>query len=271
MSNHWDGLADTIQKFKTAVKEKLEEQNSKFHAELNDEDPISFRGLGPNNDERNEYFAEPSDVLFWHDPTAYIDELERWKGQAVTDKHAEAKQYLSDSDQTNIFARLVEALKRQRISPFVGAGLSFPCGYPLWGQAIAKLVEKLQGVSTSDTRAKEPALEYLVDVNKKLSEWDYLGAAQVLYDNDQTQLERFIFDQFDGAANKEQLLGAIHLLPKLSDGCIVTTNFDGLIEQVFLNASRAIEGYMYGTQTQNQFAAKLTRLIVPTEKQRFRG
>ena len=129
MSNEYAGLASAVDKFKDAVKKELDNKNGEFHEAINDEEPITFKGLGSEG-ERSEYLVDPSDVLFWHDPTAYLDELERWKGQKVLDEHLETRKYLDDSDQLNPFSRLVEAIKRGRVAPFVGAGLSYPYKLP---------------------------------------------------------------------------------------------------------------------------------------------
>ncbi|WP_430110842.1 SIR2 family protein [Paenibacillus sp. B1-33] len=256
MSNKWEGLISTIQKFKMSVKDELDKENDKFHAALNGDKPLSINGLASSSDEGNKYFVEPSDVLFWHDPTAYLDELERYESQEVINQHADAKGYLDESEQLNVFARFVESLKRKRIAPFVGAGISRPCNYPLWGEAIQKLVKKLEGVSTSEERAMLPSLHYLKEVKEHVEKYNYLEAAQIIYDNDKAQMENFIRNTFDGADAKE-ILGPITLLPQLADGCIITTNFDALIEKVFQKQHRAMEGYMHGKQTQNQFASQL--------------
>ncbi|CAI4165692.1 SIR2 family protein [Alteromonas macleodii] len=255
MSNEYAGLASAVDKFKDAVKKELDNKNGEFHEAINDEEPITFKGLGSEG-ERSEYLVDPSDVLFWHDPTAYLDELERWKGQKVLDEHLETRKYLDDSDQLNPFSRLVEAIKRGRVAPFVGAGLSYPYKLPLWGQALERLVTKLEGASKSDQRAMLPALQYLENVKELLDQWKYLEAAQLIYENHKTRFESFVLNTFDGS-NVLEFFGVLDLLPQLSDGCIITTNFDNLIERVYTEKNRSIEGYMHGTQSRNQFASKL--------------
>jgi len=256
VSEKWEGLVKTIQSFKSAVKYELDKENEEFHAALNGEEPLSVKGLGASDDTRNEYYIDPSEVLFWHDPTAYLDELVRWEDQKTLEAYEEIRDYIVDSDQINIFKRLVESVKRKRISPFVGAGLSAPCGFPLWGSALTKLTAKLEGVSKSDQRALLPALKYLDEVKSLINQGEYLEAAQLLYENHRTHLERFILDTFDGARTSTAA-GPIQLIPKLSDGCVITTNFDELIEESFQKHHKAFEGYMHGTQSQNQFASKL--------------
>ncbi|MBT2655365.1 SIR2 family protein [Bacillus sp. ISL-18] len=256
MSNQWEGLISTIQKFRESVKNELDEKNKSFHVALNGDEPLSIQGLGPNLDERNSYYVDISDVLFWNDPTAYIEELDRFEGQEYFTQHSDTMLYLEKSEQMNVFARLVESLKRKRIAPFIGAGLSRPCNYPLWGEAIKKLVKKLDVLSTSEKKAMLPELTYLDEVKQCVDSWNYLEAAQLIYDNEPYQMESFILNTFDGAESKK-ITGPITLLPQLADGCIVTTNFDSLIEKVFQEQNKAIQGYMHGTQTQNQFASRL--------------
>lgn len=256
MTEKWNGLVKTIQKFKSSVKEELDKDNEDFHLELNGKAPLSIKGLGVREDEKNEYFVDPSDVLFWHDPTAYVDELERWEDQKTLDVYSEVKVYIDDTDQASVFKRFVESIKRKRVSPFVGAGVSASCGFPLWGDALKKITRKLEGVSRSEQRACLPALEYIDDVKGCIETWRYLEAAQLLYENHRTHLERFVLDTFDGA-NISNVGEVASLIPKLSDGCVITTNFDEMVEKAFIKENKAIEGYMHGIQSQNQFASKL--------------
>ncbi len=258
MSNEYQGLASTVEKFKDAVKRELDTKNMEFHNALNDEVPISFRGIGVDGDV-SEYLVDPSDVLFWHDPIAYLDELERWKGQKSLDEYFPTKAYLASTDQLNSFSRLVEAIKKRRVAPFVGAGISYPYDLPLWGQALTKLVIKLEGASRSDERAmlqtpQQP--QYLNEVKQLIADQNFIEAAQLIYDQHKTRFESFILNTFDGS-NKTNFFGVLAHLPQLSDGCVITTNFDNLIERVYTANNRPIEGYMHGTQSQNQFASKL--------------
>lgn len=256
-SRRLKGLSDTVLKFKSALNETLNSENSEFHAAINGDNLLQFKGLTQSiHDDPNTYSIEISDILFWHDPVAYMDEMERWDGQQVKDQHIEMIEYLEESEQSAVFSKLVETIKKKRIAPFVGAGLSKPCNFPLWGEAIERLVKKLEGVSVSEQRAAQPALVYLEEVKQHLSEWHYLEAMELLYANNKTHVDSFVRDMFELSANPV-ISGPVVLLPKICDGCIVTTNFDDVIETVFFNDQKSIKGYMHGTQTQNQFAAKL--------------
>lgn len=243
--------------FKSALNETLNSENSEFHAALNGDNLLQFKGLTQDiYNDPNTYSVEISDILFWHDPVAYMDEMERWEGKQIKDQHIEMLEYLAESEQSAVFSKLVETIKKRRIAPFVGAGLSKPCNFPLWGEAIEKLVKKLEGVSTSEQRAAQPALVYLEDVKQHLSEWHYLEAMELLYKNSKIHVDSFVRNTFELPADPV-ISGPVLLLPKICDGCIVTTNFDDVIETVFHKDKKPIKGYMHGTQTQNQFASKL--------------
>lgn len=250
MTKKWQGLVETVQKFKNTVKSELDRENGLFHVELNGEEPLTVNGLV------NEYKIDTSDVLFWGDPVGYLDELEQWNGQALQDKHQDAQAFLQTSDQINIFSRLVESMKKNRIAPFVGAGFSCSSGYPMWGAALSKLHKKLEGISTSEERAQQPSLAHLDDIKQAIDGWRFIEAAELLYEHHKSQLIGFIRNEFDGARSKT-ITGPIGLLPRFANGCIITTNFDELIEVVYEKENKAISGYMHGTQTQNEFASKL--------------
>jgi hypothetical protein len=256
-SRKLEGLSEVVIKFQSSLKNILDEHHE-FHENLNGEVPHKFYGLG---EQPAEYLVDFSDILFWIDSKAYMNELDLWNGSKVQEVHQEISDYLQETEQNIVFSELVEAVKRKRVTPFVGAGLSEPCQFPLWGKAIEKLVVKLEGVSASQQKANLPASTYLKDVKRLLSKRKYLKAVQILYENDQTQVENFIRNTFslptDGQTLRERIKGPIEILPDIADGCIVTTNFDRLIEETYRKRNRPIEGYMHGIQDKNKFVTSL--------------
>ena len=68
-----------VLKFKSALNDTLNSENSEFHAAINGDNLLMFKGLTQRiHDQPNRYSVEISDILFWHDPVAYMDEIERW-------------------------------------------------------------------------------------------------------------------------------------------------------------------------------------------------
>ena len=188
--------------------------NKEFNAVLDEADPLSFKSL---RDPEHEYLVKVSDALYWVERDAYLDELDHWQGQREVDQHEAATAFIKASDQQAVFLDLVDAVRSERIAPFVGAGLSRPCGYPMWGEALRKIAQKLQGLEVQD-------------IEPLMAQYDYLQAAQVLHDAAAQQVQHFIKTEF---RQRGAISGPVALLPQLANGYIVTTNFDTAIEDLF--------------------------------------
>lgn len=214
--------------------------NEEFNAVLDEADPFSFKSL---RDPEHEYFFKVSDALYWVERDAYLDELEHWEGQRQVDQHEAATAFIKHSDQQAVFLDLVDAVRSGRIAPFVGAGLSSPCGYPMWRDALRKIAQKLRGLDVQD-------------IEPLMAQYDYLQAAQVLHDASAQQVQHFIKTEF---RQRGAISGPVALLPQLANGCIVTTNFDTVIEDLFREKGQPLDGYMHGTQAGNNFVQRLLR------------
>lgn len=214
--------------------------NQEFNAVLDEAEPLSFKSL---RDPDHEYLVKVSDALYWVERDAYLDELDHWEGQREVDQHEAAIAFIKDSDQQAVFLDLVDAIRFGRIAPFVGAGLSKPCGYPMWDEALRKIAQKLNGLDVQD-------------IAPLMAQYDYLQAAQVLHDAAAQQVQHFIKTEF---RQRGTITGPVTLLPLLANGCIVTTNFDTVIEDLFKEKGPSLDGYMYGTQAGNNFVQRLLR------------
>lgn len=214
--------------------------NQEFNAVLDEVEPLSFRSL---RDPEHEYLVKVSDALYWVERDAYLDELDHWEGQRQVNQHEVAMAFINESDQQAVFLDLVDAVRFGRIAPFVGAGLSKACGYPMWGEALRKIAQKLKDLEVQD-------------IEPLMARYDYLQAAQVLHDAAVQQVQHFIKTEFRqrGAIN-----GPVRLLPELANGCIVTTNFDTVIEDLLRDLGHPLDGYMHGTQAGNNFVQRLLR------------
>lgn len=214
--------------------------NQEFNAVLDEADPLTFSS---RRDPEHKYLFDVSEVLYWVARDSYLDELDHWDGQRQIDQHEAATAFIKASDQRAVFLDLVDAVRFGRIAPFVGAGLSKACGYPMWGEALRKIAQKLNGLGVQD-------------IEPLMAQYDYLKAAQVLHDAAAEQVRHFIKTEFRqrGAIN-----GPVRLLPELANGCIVTTNFDTVIEDLFRDRGQPLDGYMHGTQAGNNFVQRLLR------------
>lgn len=214
--------------------------NQAFNAVLDEAEPLSFKSL---RDPEHEYLIKVSDALFWVERDAYMDELDHWEGQCQVSQHEAATAFIKDSDQQAVFLDLVDAIRFGRIAPFVGAGLSKPCGYPMWGEALRKIAQKLGGLDVQD-------------IEPLMARYDYLQAAQVLHEAAAEQVQHFIKTEF---RQRGAITGPVTLLLDLASGCIVTTNFDTVIEDLFRERGLPLDGYMHGMQAGNNFVQRLLR------------
>ncbi|UGV39825.1 SIR2 family protein [Methanococcoides orientis] len=207
-----------------------------------------------NNKEFNDYYdslvisldqlgLKNSLVLFWGDLDSYNNEMAEWENQEIESQHADCKELLSsgNADQTLLFKDVIEAVRRRRIVPFVGAGFSKYMGMPLWHEALQEIHDK----------QRNPQCDVF---DKYLNEGHYLDAAQLLADKDQDVMNNFIRTKF----RVQKIEGPVQLLPMICNGCVVTTNFDDSIEEVFKQADKGFDAYMHGTQ-QHTFFSRLVK------------
>lgn len=210
------------------VLEKQYEENKDFNSFFDEEGPLYL----------GEYEYERSRTLFWLDREAYENERRVWEDNSYQELHKEIIDLISNSGLVAPFQDLLAAVERGRVVPFVGAGMSRPMGMPLWAEALEKLVERIPGADK-------------VKILKLIEEGRYLDAAQYLYECDAVQVKNFIRTAY--RRNKLNPSESMRLLPRIGNGCVITTNFDDAIEQTYHLEGMEFRAYMHGTQEHNFF------------------
>ncbi len=214
------------------------EIHEEFNAYVDGEEPVSFPSP---KDGSTEYGFEKSRILYWLDRDAYVDEKESWQNETINLVHKDCIEYLKEKNGTAAFDGMINAVRRKRIAPFVGAGLSMQSGLPAWGDALLSLKGDMPNLNSAE-------------FNERIKDRDYFAAAQILYNHDPDIANNFIRTTF----NAKELNDTVKLLPEITPGCVITTNLDELIEEVFRQVKEPFDGYMHGTQ-QNKFVPKLMR------------
>jgi len=238
MSNRWvKGNKDLISRVEQILKAAYDE-NNELHVAMNGDSPLQIESLNP---ESEPYSIERSEALFWVERDTYYEELD----YCLLKHHESAIQNLRANDLVPTFHDLVDAIKRNRAVPFIGAGMSQPSGFPLWGKALRQILSKMEGIDTESVKAE-------------IDTFNYLKAAQILWEHDSTQVKHYIRNKFaQRQLPREGVRGPIALLDKVSNGCLITTNFDSVIETVI--GKGHLEGYMHGLQQGNKFIPKLIK------------
>lgn len=208
------------------------ERQSDFNEHFDSEDQIQIGRLS----------YPRSKVLYWVDRDAYATERAAWENDLYETKHEAARALIARNQYENRFADLLQAIARGRVVPFVGAGLSAPCGMPLWGSALRLLLGRLVPPEQ-------------VEIEQAIAGGEYLQAAQALAAHDSAQTANFISTTY--RLQVLRLTGPVTLLPQLAGGCVITTNFDDAIEKTYELAEQRFEHYMHGAQDHNFFGRML--------------
>jgi hypothetical protein len=204
--------------------------NGEFNAHLDAEEPVVIGA--------SEYLR--SAVLFWVDPEAYEVEKEVWQRNESELKHEKVLELIRASGLAALVEDLLQAVERNRVVPFVGAGLSRPLGMPLWGEALTQLLARMPDADAT-------AIQPLIQSGK------YLEAAQKLAAHNRVQTSHFIRTTYRAQQLKLHA-GPMQHLPRFAKGCVVTTNFDDAIEKTYEARKLDFKAYMHGTQEHNFFA-----------------
>ena len=126
-----------------------------------------------------------------------------------------------------ILRNLINHIKENRIIPFIGAGMSIGI-YDSWGLALEKMMEGQFIGRPSEAEA----------IKQQIKEGKYEQAAEMIYD----KLKKLAFYNRLVAVFKEDHIDDVKLktmsvkyLPEIfKNSLVVTTNFDKLLEKVFL-------------------------------------
>lgn len=218
-----------------------------FNEAFDGDVPLKFKSYQTDS----EFIFEPSKILFKLDREAYFEELLQWYSNNTKSKHNELIEFLKSEGRLNIFSELVLSIQRKKIAPFVGAGFSTvkPLEYPLWGTALKEIVNRLEDLE-------------LKDVEDLLNKYKYLEAAEMLLKKDSTQFINYINDRFSlrrDFTKDDIFISPLTLIPQIAAGCVITTNYDKVLEEVFKYSAKPFEGFMHGKQPNSRFVTDLIR------------
>ncbi len=153
-----------------------------------------------------------------HASDDYQTNLVEWVRSQQDQARDRVRDMLDDCGCLPRFNRLAERHAQQQILPFVGAGMSKPSGFPMWGAFLCELAQN------------DPTV--LDKVEAAIEEGRFSDAAQVIADDlDENMLAEQIENYF--AAQLFDPQGPVRLIPELFKLGCVTTNFDHVLEKVY--------------------------------------
>ncbi len=199
----------------------MEYFRQRFVEELNDEGLVSVRT----------FEWPPADVLQTVAPHDYEAHFLDWVGNQKQNAVDRAREFLDRFRCLDRFNRLHSQLSRQSVIPFIGAGLSRPTGFPLWG-------EFLEGLTADYPAAVD-------QVQADLAAYRYEEAAQRLLDRMGPNVFAEAVQNAYGSRIKT-VKGPVQLLPYVFKRGCLTTNFDYVLNRVYDASDCRLKGEFAG-------------------------
>lgn len=172
---------------------------------------------------------------------AFLEWCEQRKGENLT----RAEDILKQFDNAGRFRKLKEIYRRGAITPFVGAGMSMPSGYPGWTEFLYRMLP--------ETRVEEEYFDTLIKGGQ------YEDAAEILHND----LPPGCFlEQVENEFGAErEILGAVRKLPYIFNTAVITTNFDNVLVGAYDLAGCSFNEVLEGAD-----AAEFPRLLGENKK-----
>ncbi|MDV6033167.1 MAG: hypothetical protein F9B45_24385 [Phycisphaera sp. RhM] len=163
-------------------------------------------------------FIRPSEALRELRTDVYEYSFQEWLDQRNAQLIEDADAALKEFDKEDRFDKLVRAYSSGNMNVFVGAGMSYESGFPLWGETLHRL-----GRDSGITEEQ---------IDKLIREGKYEECAQLIHDDLTPALFNEKLESMFGRRKTPE--GAINLLPEMfPNSSLITTNFDTLIEDVY--------------------------------------
>lgn len=171
------------------------------------------------------------------DEVAYNGHLEEWREDFWEPEQRTVVDEILKTEATNgeRFKSLALAIKKNRVVPFVGSGMSMPLGYPLWKSFLQAMRRR--------STLTEAGLEDTFKVG-------YEEAAEAILAKMPSHLWDERFAATFGAKSPEDLSAPVQWLPVLFSESVITTNYDPVLERIYQAAGLPFDGSLSGTEVQ---------------------
>ncbi|PAJ74518.1 hypothetical protein CJF42_09860 [Pseudoalteromonas sp. NBT06-2] len=211
----------------------------KSENEILDDDESGFSVYFQKGDDAPVALAKSSLALFHGDPHLYNQESERIRLNRL-EEVLNTSQFPRNKQNFN---ELLKAQRANKITPFIGAGASISAGCMSWRNYLV-------------TKAKEVGIEDSI-VNKYLAEYKYEDLLELVTKEPGIGEFEFYFQQDFDHADPE--LSYVWLLPDVFKACVITTNFDRVIEDCYSSQSLSFTEKEVGLNNPHTFIKAMTR------------
>lgn len=164
---------------------------------------------------------DPVELLERLGQDAYKKAYDTWQAEDwLPIKQDQVKEWIYKYDCLERFENLCDALKLNSVIPYVGAGMSVPSGFCMWGKAL----ERLHARST----LPKARFDELIAIP------DFELAALEISENIPPAAFEESFQSLFPDRNDHMILGSVRYLPAIfNSNDVVTANFDRILERVY--------------------------------------
>lgn len=171
-------------------------------------------------------------ILSQLEPDTYELAFQEWKFQRKKEFIDKGVEILKLADNKKRFETLKVLFRKNKLIPFIGAGMSMPSGFPSWKDFLYD-VQKESGAELSK-------------FEHHLEKGEYEEAAQLLSDIDEIHLQEHLENQFGRTLQLDELQGVICRLPEFFKETIITTNYDNLLKKIYENQGNNFDQELIG-------------------------
>ncbi len=204
----------------------------------NEESDISI--LFQKEGENTSILTKPSLALFHGDPILYEEQCRKLRKQRYDEL---LQTTLFRRNQKN-FEELSKAVKVNKITPFVGAGASIAAGCSSWPGYL-------------ESRAREVGIQQNI-IDQRLENREYEDLLQEITGSEEgLRTFEFYFEQdFEHAAPE---LSFAWDLPTFFQSCVITTNFDRVLEDCYSRQEKSFTEKTAGLNNPHSFIKAITK------------
>lgn len=175
-----------------------------------------------------------ADILKLAGEEAYKQAFGDWVWQEWIPARRDRKDELLklDSNESR-FTELKKMIASGGAIPFVGSGMSAPTGLPTWGKFLRDTCKRTKGFKITELEAF-------------LAAGDFEEAASRIFGAMPPQLFNECFESNFTVKQSRAIDGAVRLLPFIFDSIVITTNFDGILEEVYRDGGKTFQAILQG-------------------------
>lgn len=176
----------------------------------------------------------PVDILRIEiEPGLYDTAFQEWLNeQWLPPIERRATEIIAKYVNRNRFAELLEAIKNEKVIPFVGSGMSHPTGFPIWKKFLCEL--------NAYSSLTPDRLDALLDAGQY-----ELAASEIYYHMNHRWFDERLENTFK-VVSIDEVSGPVRYLPEIFKKDVISLNYDNILESLYAAAGNSFVKILAG-------------------------